>query len=579
MDKIIIIVAAGFLIFFGVYSFWRDRSFRREIKRREDEMKRKLYELAILKELGDRVGYSLNVEKIIDVITGSLNQFIEYSTVSYMLLEPERVIFKIDLATSVSQSFISNVKSRMMNSLSALLGKELYNEQIEERITGAFIIDEPEEPVRSFFNIPLVIDGRPVGLLTVAHTKAGLYKEEEMTILYKIVNQASYAVTKLEQVVKTEQAKLNAMVESMTDGVLMTDMDYRVVVVNPSAKKLLGLEKMEEITIFDFIDRLEDHFNIRGKLEEAITLNRTLETEDVVIVDRVYQIMVSPVRGSSEMLKGHTLGGVVIFHDVTREREVEKMRKDFTSMMVHELRSPLDSIKKIGEMMRGEEIRNDVESYEEYVKMIYKSSSHMLELVNDLLDVSKIESGKFELSKRPSNIKQIIRERIRFFDAAAKDAKISLGGFFGSDIPEDMEFDPIRVSQVLNNMISNAIKFTGEDGSVTVQAMVHRSGEDVNMEAKREHIRWFLTGQSAQFTNLPDCVVVAVTDTGEGIAEKNINKLFNKFQQVGTGANGDKKGTGLGLVIMKGIVEAHGGTVGVGSEEGVGTTFYFTLNI
>jgi signal transduction histidine kinase len=496
-----------------------------------------------------------------------------------MLLEPERVIFKIDLATSVSQTFVSNVRTRMMNSLTALLGRELHNEQIEERITGAFVIDEPEEPVRSFFNIPLVIDGRPVGLLTVAHTKAGLYKEEEMTILYKIVNQASHAVTKLEQVVKTEQAKLNAMVESMKDGVLMTDMDYRVVVANPSVRRLFKLDRLDEITIFDFIDKLEGVFNIRGKLEEVVTLNRTLELEDVVIEDRVYQIMVSPVQGSSEMLKGKILGGVVIFHDVTHEREVEKMRKDFTSMMVHELRSPLDSIKKIGEMMRGDEIKGDEETYDEYVKMIYKSSSHMLELVNDLLDVSKIESGKFELSRRASNIKQIIRERIRFFDAAAKDAHITLGGFFGSDIPEDISFDPIRISQVLNNMISNAIKFTQAEGRVTIQSLVHRAGQDVNMEAKREHIRWFLTGQSEEFQSLPDCLVVAVTDTGDGISEKDIPKLFNKFQQVGSSLQHEAKGTGLGLVIMRGIVEAHGGTVGVGSEEGVGTTFYFTINL
>src|SRR5207344_2389277 len=99
---------------------------------------------------------------------------------------------------------------------------------------------ELDEPVRPFFNIPLVIDDKVVGVLTVADTKVGLYKEEEMTILYKIIQQASKAVTSLQGVVKTEQAKVTAMVESMADGVVMTDTDYRILVANPSAKRVIG---------------------------------------------------------------------------------------------------------------------------------------------------------------------------------------------------------------------------------------------------------------------------------------------------------------------------------------------------
>lgn len=135
-----------------------------------------------------------------------------------MLLEPEAVIFKIHLEKSVHRRFVTDIRDRMLGSLSALLDRELDKKSIKEILSGAIIIEELNEPVQSFFNIPLVIDEKVVGILTVADTKAGLYKEEEMTILYKIIQQASKAVTRLQGVVKTEQAKVNAMVESMIGG-------------------------------------------------------------------------------------------------------------------------------------------------------------------------------------------------------------------------------------------------------------------------------------------------------------------------------------------------------------------------
>src|SRR3989344_3849076 len=238
----------------SIYFVIKDHKAKVILVQREQDVSRRMYELAILKELGDRIGYSLDVQQIIDIIINSLHQFIDYSAVSYMLLGPEKLIFKIHLERSVHQRFVNDIKDRMLGSLSALLDREFNKKDVKDIISGAIIIEELNEPVRSFFNIPLVIDEKVVGVLTVADTKTGLYKEEEMTILYKIIQQASKAVTSLQGVVKTEQKKLSAMVESMADGVVMTDNDYRVVVANPAVKSMLGLEKKSEPTVFDFID-------------------------------------------------------------------------------------------------------------------------------------------------------------------------------------------------------------------------------------------------------------------------------------------------------------------------------------
>ena len=579
MQNALVTIIAACSILIGAYSYWKSKKLSRDIVASETELKSRMYELSILKELGDKIGYSLNVQKIVDVITGSLNQFIDYSTVSYMLVDPAKIVFKADLQSSVSRQFVDDIKNRMRDSLSALLDKKLDTIPVEEALTGA-MLKESNEPVRSFFNIPLVIGGNVVGVLTVAHIKPGLYHEEEMTILYKIVNQASQAVTQLEEVVKTEEGKLNAMVESMGDGIVMTDKDYRVAVVNPAAKFIIGLPNKNDVTIFDFIDHLEGKFDIRGKLEESITLGKIFSADEVAIGGGFFQILVAPVKGSHGTIKGETVAGVVIFHDVTKERQVEKMRDQFTSMIVHELRSPLGNMKKIGEIMKEESIRQDKKAYNEYVQMFSQSSSDMLDIVNDLLDVAKLEAGKFEVSKRKANIKEIIEDRIKFFDTTSRSAKIELAGVFGREIPVDVLLDPLRISQVLSNLISNAIKFSRPGGRVFVQAFMHRNGQDLEREAAEAGISWFKDIENKLPNDYADTLVIAITDTGEGISKENRSKLFNKFEQFGSGNRADKpKGTGLGLVIVKGIIEAHGGTIGVVSEEGIGSTFYFTIKI
>lgn len=551
---------------------------KKEMIVREGTMNRKMYELAILKELGDRIGYSLDVHQIIDIITGSLHQFIEYSAVSYMLLEPEKIIFKVHLEKSVHRKFIEEVRERMLKSLSALLDRELKKDRVEEILSGAILIEELDEPVRSFFNIPIVIGNKVVGVLTVAHTEADLYKDEEMTILYKITQQASDAVSRLQEVVKTEQGKLNAMVASMTEGVVMTDVNYRIVVVNPAAKSLIGLQDKDELSIFDFIDNLEGKFDIRGKLEESVKLDKVLDTNDVLINDRFFQIFVSPVKSKLANGDDVTLGGVVIFQDITHEKEIEKLRKDFTSMMVHELRSPLGGIRKMAELIMNRKDAIDKKKlYEEYVPSIYNSSSEMVELVNDLLDAAKIESGEFSIVKDNSNIQNLTEERIKFFEGLAKEKNIIITGHFAKELPAKQNFDPQRISQVLSNLISNALKFTESGGKIDIFVFPHTRGGSLDEELQKAGPEIRFNNSLKIIKSVPNSVIVAVEDTGFGISKDEIGQLFNKFKQFKASRLSETKGTGLGLVIIKGIVEAHSGIVGVSSKEGIGSIFYFTL--
>ncbi len=574
----IVILGCGILALAGgIFLYFSSRRLKTAMHKREEEMERRMYELAILKELADRTGYSFNVQKIIDIITGSLHQFMEYSAVSYMLLQPEKIIFKVHLEKSVSRGFVNDIQDRMLKSVSALLSKEFKKDQVEEVITGAILVEEMKEPVRSFFNIPLVIGEEVVGVLTIADTKPDLYGEEETTILYKITRQASQAVTRLQEVIETEQRKLNAMVESMAEGVVMTDKDYRVLVVNPAAKNAVGMEDKKEVTIFDFIDRLGGKFDIRGKLEESVKLDKQLKSGDVLIGDKYFQIFVSPVKGSMGMNKEQIFGGVVIFHDITHDKEVEKMREDFTSMMVHELRSPLNGIYMLTQLMEKQK-KMEKKLIAKNVGIIQNSASSMLTLVNDLLDAAKLESGKFEIQPAPTDLKGLINERIEFYKPLAQDKQLSITAKFGPDLPAKVNLDPVRISQVLNNLVSNAIKFTQPGGHVTIKSFHHKQNVNIQEEAKGAGVDWQSGKTMENENNFQDSVVVAVTDTGEGMSTENISRLFNKFVQFQSKAKGkEQKGTGLGLVIAKGIIEAHHGIIKVTSEEGKGSTFYFLL--
>ena len=577
MITIASIVIACAAVAVSVYLGIKDYKAKGILEKREKDVSRRMYELAILKELGDRIGYSLDVQQIIDIITNSLHQFIEYSAVSYMLLEPEKVIFKMHLENSVHRRFVNDVRDRMLGSLGALLDREFDKKNVEEILSGAIIIEELEEPVRSFFNIPLVIDEKVVGVLTVADTKEGLYKEEEMTILYKIIQQASKAVTSLQGVVKTEQEKVNAMVESMEDGVVMTDADYRILVINPAAKRVIGQEKKTDITIFDFIDNLGGKMDIRGRLEESVKLKKTYASERFQMREKFYQSFVFPVKTMSVLNEGDVLGGVVIFHDVTREVELERVRDDFTSMIVHELRTPLSGIQKASELLQTPTKKKKVAT-KQYVDIIYQNSSSMLDLVNDILDAAKLQAGKFEINRESANITDVIENRVSFFNISAAEKKIRFVVAVSDDVPKDVHFDIQRIKQVLNNLISNALKFTAAGGSVSVVAFMHEVGISVNKEIDKMGVSLPEPLSEEQFVTLPKSLVVAVVDTGVGISAANIPVLFSKFKQLDNKAIVPSiRGTGLGLAIARGILEGHGGVVGVVSKMDAGSAFYFAL--
>jgi signal transduction histidine kinase len=570
-----ILIITAVLILFAisiaeVFVFLKNRRDKDSLLRREDDAKYKMFEIEILNELNEKIGYSLGPQNIIDLIIKFLPDITEYTCLSYILPLPEKNILRIYLKDSVTYDFVERVKEKMLDATSSLAGFGLNKKNTEDQLSGAVLREGSGDAVKSFVEIPLVISGNAAGLLAVASTKGNFFKEKDVAALKKVAQLAGQAVTRLQEVVEFENSRMNAMVASMTDGVVMTDIDYKILVANPAAKRAAGIDNNPEPSIDDFAGALEGKIDLKDRIEESVRLEKIFVSDEISLGERFFKVAVSPVKDKKDW---NIFGCVVIFWDITKEKEVEKIKEDFTSMIVHELRSPLDSIKKMIEMMRVSKMQKVKQM--DCLQMIYASSSDMLELVNNLLDIAKIEAGKFELTKLPSDIGEIINSRISFFDIASKDAKVVISGQTGNDLPAKVMFDPHMISEVLNNLISNAMKFNFENGFVKIQALMHKKGESVSKEAKESGVEWFIKNE---LKDVPDSLFIAVTNSGAGIAETEIGKLFNKFVQVKT-VFAKKGGTGLGLAITKSIVESHGGIVGAESVEGRGATFYFTLPI
>lgn len=531
-----LIIFGGLAIYFSI----QEEKAKKLLSTRERELNRKFYEISILKEVADRIGYSLDIEKIVDIITGSLRNLFPYSTASSLLIFADELQLKIYVEERVSHAFVENVKMRMLESLKALYEGPI-PAKLNESLAGVVLDDLNKNTLASFFNIPLVINNRVVGLINISSQKSGLYKEEEMTILYRITNQASQAVSKLKIILETEKGKLLAMISSLADGVFMVDVDTRLHVYNPNALNFLAINKTTP-TIFDIIDSLTGKLDIRTKIEEAIKTNKLVVVPEVEIQNRTLQIFITPVIGKD----GQILGAAVLLHDITAEKSLAEMKEDFTNIMVHELRAPLTVVKQAANLLLENKGKLEEVKVEKFLKMISESSESLLTEVSDLLDAAKLEAGKFDINPNLGNLTEVINEKINFFMPLARDKNINLIVAFEPNLPE-ISFDKTRVAQVLNNLLSNALKFTNANGNIKI-AVKHKE----------------------------DGVEISVADNGIGIPREKQDLLFSKFSTLKF-PHPTTRGTGLGLYVARGIIEAHGGKIELESEVGRGTTVTFFL--
>ncbi len=260
---------------------------------------------------------------------------------------------------------------------------------------------------------------------------------------------------------------------------------------------------------------------------------------------RVFPILASGAPLLNEL--GQVAGAVVAFPDISRLREVDRMKDEFVSVVSHELRTPLTSIRGSVQLVLDEPESVPDAEHRQLLQIALNNCERLVRIINDILDVAKIESGKVILHKKPVNVADIVRQSIQVVEGPARAADVTIEAKLPARLRPVM-VDPDRMVQALVNLLSNAVTFAPPGSTVSVTAL----GSE-------------------------NTVTLAVSDEGEGIAPENLSRLFRKFQQVDSSSSRRKGGTGLGLAITKALVEQHGGRIFVDSDVRKGTRFSFTL--
>jgi two-component system phosphate regulon sensor histidine kinase PhoR len=272
-------------------------------------------------------------------------------------------------------------------------------------------------------------------------------------------------------------------------------------------------------------------------------------TIDVEIEGRIYRIdrimRIDDAEGP---------GMALSFEDVTTQREAEQAKSDFTAQIVHDLRGPLSGIQGTLEFVLTQEGTKLDSLYADLLQEAQRESERMMSLINEILDFSKIQSGNFSVENEPIRVAGVLKRAVRSLQSVAARDEVFLLSAHGRDVPQIIG-SVEKLTQAIINLISNSLKFTPKKGLISVGAQIVRSGD------------------------VPEAIVVTVTDSGMGIKAGEIERIFEKYKQSGNKSLRGGGGTGLGLYIVKQIVEAHGGEVSVASIEGVGTSMVLRLPV
>jgi two-component system sensor histidine kinase VicK len=365
------------------------------------------------------------------------------------------------------------------------------------------------------------------------------FEDDEIGQLANSFNSMTERLEEANATTEAERRKLRSVLSYMTDGVIATDRNGHVNLINDRSEELLGVYRQN--VLGESILKLL-------KIDNEYTLDDLYESEDSIILDFSTEHEKLLIRANFSSIKkenGMTDGLIAVLHDVTEQEQIDQERREFVANVSHELRTPLTTMKSYLEALADGAIE-DEELAKKFLSVTQNETERMIRLVNDLLQLSKLDAKDTAFNIERVNYIAFFEDIIERFELS-KTNKLE----FIRKLPKRPIYayiDPDKMTQVIDNIISNAIKYSPEGGTITFKVMV-----------KGGHI------------------VTMIKDQGVGIPKENLSKIFERFYRVDRARSRKLGGTGLGLAIAKEIVAAHGGEIWADSEWNKGTTIYFTL--
>lgn len=404
-------------------------------------------------------------------------------------------------------------------------------------ILGTKITSRYTKPVESATKVAIE--------LAKGNYRARTYEEhvDETGMLSSSINILARNLQDMVKAQEMQQERLSTLIENMGSGLILIDKRGYISLMNRAFKDIFQVDPAD--VLFQFYYEVLEHAEISELIEEIFMTEQKIKKQMHIPLGidlRHFEVYGAPIISSNNVWKGILL----VFHDITELKKLEQMRKDFVANVSHELKTPITSIKGFTETLL-DGAKEDTDSLEAFLHIIAKESERLQTLIQDLLDLSKIEQQGFQLNIQPFNLISTLGEVITILEKKANQKGISIK-FEWIETNLSIFGDPYRLKQVFINLINNAIMYTPNNGIVTV------SVEETDK-----------------------AVMVRIKDTGIGIEKHEIPRIFERFYRIDRARSRNSGGTGLGLAIVKHLIEAHRGTISVSSKLGQGTVFTITL--
>ncbi len=376
-------------------------------------------------------------------------------------------------------------------------------------------------------------------------------REEELEELRKKTKELEQAklalmniledVEEARQKAEIEKNKTLAIIQNFADGLLVFDKENKLTLVNPEAERIFNIKKEDLIgkDIFQLakIPQIGSLIEILGDFDKKVSRKEWSPKKDLVL-----EVSLVPISSNKKKM-----GSLVILHDISREKKIEELKSEFVSIAAHQLRTPLSAIKWTLKMLLDGDLGEITPEQKNFIEKTYQANERMIHLINDLLDVSRIEEGRYVYKPTLIRLDTIVEKMVNSYKELAEnkglvlELKVENGSFL-------VKVDVEKIKLAIQNLLENAISYTPKGGRVTV-SLKERENE----------------------------IEFSIKDTGVGIPKDQQKRIFSKFFRAPNVMRMQTEGTGLGLFITKNIIESHGGKIWFESEEGKGTTFYFTL--
>jgi len=506
------------------------------VKQAEDVIRRRNRELNLLPEIGKDLSARLNMEELAIILLKRTGETLGAMLSHIVILDPN--------GTYQKTYYFDKTPSPTTRPLQYTLPRRLL--EIANDMHQGFIINDAlqdkrwesneNDPARSAVVVPMFGRHHLLGLLLLTNEQTNYFKLEHLLLLQAICSQASIAIenAQLYDKMAQEQQRLAAVLQGAADAILMFDKESRLSLVNPAGQKLFTDYEMK---IGQILMEDKGYDALIALLKQMRRSNVSFSGEIEWPDRRVFSASLTPIREG---------GCVVVLHDISHFKQLEKVKDEFIATASHDLRNPITSISGFSQLICQAGPLNDMQL--EFAQHIHHAANTMSELVENMMNLAKMDL-RAESMQEEVNINHLLLEITNEFQPQANAKRQFLT--LGKTIPStNVLGDPLQLRQIFRNLIGNAVKYTPGDGAV-----------DIAMEKDDRSVK------------------IHIKDTGYGIPAVDLPHIFDRFYRVRNNGHDDIEGNGLGLAIVKSIAEGHGGDVTVESEVGKGSCFTITLPI